>query len=102
MKETLLCKNLSLSIWFEPAPDRIKIRLVDKIAQKKAEVSAELSQNTTNKVYHLKEALVIAMRRAVSEAVKQGLISVNLGESATSVPDKPHGGLNITLSIDPE
>lgn len=103
--EKLLCKNLSLSIWLEAAPEweLIKIRLVDKLAMKKVEVTAEPGMNTPNRAYHRKEAITIAMRRLVDQAVTDGLISVSLGTSPILPPASRPGGIaGITLSIPPD
>jgi hypothetical protein len=100
-----LCKNLSLSIWLEPAPewDLIKIRLVDKLAMRKVEITTEPSTNTRNQAYHIEEAIVIALRRLVAQAIKENLISVPLGEQAKPArATRPGVIADITLLIPPD
>ena len=96
--ENLLCKNLSLSIWLEQIPDGddlIKIRLVSKLALKKVEKTVEITAEPRKMIpYHIEEAIVIAMRRLISDAVKEGLISVNPGKS----PDRKSTRLNSSHS----
>jgi hypothetical protein len=87
-----LCANLSLSIYREA--DQIRIVLANELEM--LELTECYQINTTTKHldaqgrgverlrqtqrYCLKEAVVIALRRVVSEAFNQGLISDSLGE----------------------
>ena len=102
----LLCKNLSMSIWFEQIPDGedlIKIRLVDKVALKKVEKTVEITVEPSKRTaYHIQEAIVIALRRLVSDAVKEGLISVSPGQWPVSAPDIRPGVKGISLSMPPD
>lgn len=105
MSDNLLCKNLSLSIWLDQSPDfdTIKVRLVDKIQLKKVEKVVEITVDPSKMTsYHIQEAIVIAMRRLVSEAIKEGLISMPHGKSQISATVTRPGVKNITLSIPPD
>jgi hypothetical protein len=93
-----LCANLSLSIYREA--DQIRIVLANELEM--LEVTECYQINTTTKHldaqgrgverlrqtqrYCLKEAVVIALRRAVSEAFNQGLISDSLGDWKITKP----------------
>jgi hypothetical protein len=89
-----LCKNLSLSIEkIEDAmgDEEIKIILVDRINLQQAEICYPVSVTTLpselmahrkpvptqkSRKYNLKEALVIAMRHLIDEAVDSGMINL--------------------------
>lgn len=86
-----LCKDLKLSIWREDDPDpkekgreRVRIKLENELEMLEVEVCRQINV-TTEKTqqsgrYFIREAVVIALRQAVSEAFKEGLISDSPGE----------------------
>lgn len=84
----ILCKDLKLSIYKEN--EQVRIVLIDELEMQ--EVSecypiTEASEKTQqSRRYYVKEAIVIALRRVVSEAFNQGLISDSLGEWKISRP----------------
>jgi hypothetical protein len=80
-----LCEGLSLSIYKEDDPaekgqERVRIVLRDELEM--SEVSECYPINVTthqNRRYHIMEAVVIGLRRVVSEAFRRDLISDSLG-----------------------
>jgi len=80
MNNQLLAQNLQLSIWLENNEDGeefIRIELADPLAMLQTECCYELNVTTLpNQVYHLREAIIIAMRRLMAQAISQGLIQV--------------------------
>lgn len=89
---TELCKNLSLSIWREDDPDekdrdRIRVRIANDLEMMEVEVCEQINVTTQqSRRYHIKEAVVIVLRQAVSEAFRAGLITDSLGEWKISRP----------------
>jgi hypothetical protein len=116
MNDQLLAKNLQLSIWLEnngTGEEFIRIELEDPLAMLQTEYRYELNVTTLpNQVYHLREAIIIAMRRLMAQAISQGLIQVNYLSRAPGVLTKlktqrrlakpPGVEADITLSIDEE
>ena len=81
-----LAKDLKLTINLENnlEDEWLQLKLEDNLNFTEIEISYLLTPyNTLNRQYHVKEGIVIAMRRLVSEAVLQGLISEPLGVSQT-------------------
>jgi hypothetical protein len=82
-----LCQNLLLSIWRDD--DQIRITLVDELAMLELETCYEINkikEPHRSQGYFVREAVVIAMRRLVSQAFQEGLISDSPGSSMTSKP----------------
>ena len=77
-----LCNDLRLIIVAEEGVVRIK--LVDELNMSEVEVCQEINQTNKHTAksahYFVREAVVIAMRRLVSDAFADGLISDSLGE----------------------
>lgn len=85
-----VCKNLNLSIRLEPdfraGGERIRIRLEDPLAMLQTECLYEVNQTTLpNRSYHLREAITIAMRRLVSQAITESLITVTRSPNSPGV-----------------
>jgi hypothetical protein len=57
------------------------LKLADDLAMVDIEVCYPVGKNTINRPYHRKEAMVIAMRRLISAAIDQHLISTSRGVS---------------------
>jgi hypothetical protein len=57
------------------------LKLADDLAMIDIEVCYPVGKNTINRPYHRKEAMVVAMRRLISAAIDQGLISTSRGVS---------------------
>jgi hypothetical protein len=119
MNESILAKNLRLSIWLASAgtggAECVYVKLEDPLAMTQTQVEYEVNQpKVPNRLYHVQEALVIAMRRLISQAMAEGLISQSLMISPSSPgaltklkaqlrPPKPPGvEVDITLSTDEE
>jgi hypothetical protein len=71
-----LCRDLQLSIYRDDS--QVRIVLVDELSMSEVTVCYEISRNekpNRSQQYYVREAVVIAMRRVVSEAFSQGLIS---------------------------
>jgi hypothetical protein len=98
-----LCKDLSLSIIREDDPDekdreRVRVRIVDPLEMLEVEVCQQINVTThQSRRYHIKEAVVIVLRQAVSEAFRQGLITDSLGEWKISKPT-PSSPIEVDLS----
>ena len=90
MKE--LCKDLKLSIWREDDPEekdkeQIRVKIVNELEMMEVEVCYQINQTTQqSRRFHIKEAVTIVLRQAVSEAFQQGLISDSLGTWTISKP----------------
>lgn len=73
-----LCDDLKLTITADEGVVRIK--LCDELQMMEVEVCQEINvTKPPSSRYHVREAVVIALRRLVSDAFKQGLISDSLG-----------------------
>jgi hypothetical protein len=87
-----LCKDLTLSIWREDDPDekdreRIRVRIENPMEMMEAESTYQINVTTQqSRRYHIKEAVVIVLRQAVSEAFRVGLIADSLGEWKITKP----------------
>jgi DhnA family fructose-bisphosphate aldolase class Ia len=81
-----LCRNLKLSIdklEDTMGNEQVKITLEDSLNLTVVEVCYDVNITTQqSRQYHVKEAIVIAIRRVVDEAVKRGMIDLI---------SKPHG-----------
>lgn len=101
-----LCKDLSLSIFREDDPEekdkeRVRIKIVNPLEMLEVEVCQQINVTThQSRRYHIKEAVVIVLRQAVSEAFREGLITDSLGEwKITKSPSQPVSGpVEIDLS----
>ena len=87
-----LCTNLQLSIWREDDPDekdreRIRVRLVNELEMTEVEVTEQINiTNHQSRRYHIKEAVIIVLRKVVSEAYRMGMIADSLGEWKVTIP----------------
>jgi hypothetical protein len=84
-----LANNLKLSIDLEKqvsGEQWIKITLIDELAMNQAGVDYPLDQLSQ---YHVREAITIAMRRLVSQAVSMGMISDCPGDLPTLTISSP-------------
>jgi hypothetical protein len=74
---TTVAKDLKLSVDLEIRADRqwLNLSLEDEMNLLEARVSYPILCTTMDRAYHLREALVIAMRRLIQEAFSQNLIS---------------------------
>jgi hypothetical protein len=80
-----LCKDLTLSIYKDD--DHIRIVLRDDLDLLEVEQCYEINQNEKphqSHRYYIKEAVVIALRRVVSQAFDQGMITDSPGTSTLS------------------
>src|SRR5258705_6794478 len=83
MKELASNLHLSVSLESEPNGEYVLIRLEDPLAMTEIECRYEINQTTLpNRFYHVREALVIAMRRLIAQAVKEGMIKITLSPSS--------------------
>jgi hypothetical protein len=82
-----LCNGLSLSIYREADPgesgkEQIRILLSNELEMSELSVCYQINQSEKphqSHHYYIKEAVVIALRRVVSQAFDQGLITDSLG-----------------------
>ena len=90
---TELCKDLSLSIYKEADPqekgqERVRVRINNPLEMMEVIVCQQINVSThQSRRYHIKEAVVIVLRKAVSEAFNQGMISDSLGSWTISRPE---------------
>lgn len=96
-----LCRNLKLTIQLQKDGRQIRLVLRDDLSFREVEICAELGDNTLDRRYHIREAIIIAMRRVIAKAIESRLISDYPGESMNSrsggdtTPPNP----SITFSI---
>ena len=99
-----LCKDLKLSIYREDDPKEkdkeiIRIKIENELEMMEVQVCLQINQTTQqSRRYHIKEAAVIVMRQAISEAFRLGMISDALGEWKISRP--PATPVSTTVEID--
>jgi len=101
-----LCKDLILSIWREDDPDpkeknkeRIRVKLVSELDMTEIEVTQQISVTThQSRRYHVIEAVVIVLRKAVSEAFREGMISDSVGEWKITKPKGSDQGFDVELN----
>jgi hypothetical protein len=92
-----LCRNLRLSIERLDESCEVRLDLRNDISLEEVSLCYEINQKPdgSNRRYHLREAMVIAMRRLVDQAIEAGLISdcpgvfTNLKCEDTSTPSNP-------------
>lgn len=80
---TTLCKKLKLSIEVNDAEggEQIQVTLTNDMTLEELVICYPVGTNTTQKRYHRREAMVIAMRRLISQAVEDGMILDSRGVS---------------------
>ena len=79
-----LCKRLRLSIEAEDlsnGQEMIHVTLTNDMTLDEVTIAYEVGNGTNNKRYHRREAMIISMRRAVGEAIKEGLMTDSRYES---------------------
>lgn len=92
-----LCKDLKLTIQKEPLPhefnrEQIRACLRDELTLNEVYVCYPINETSVlSRKYHLREAVILSVRRVLGEAFKEGLIS----EGTTS--NSP--GVSISLSM---
>lgn len=102
-----LCTDLTLSIWREDASkdkEQIRVKLANELEMLEVEVCQEINVTTQqSRRYHIKEAVIIVLRQAVSEAFQVGMISDSLGvwkitRPTGSAPKSDGAGIEIDLN----
>jgi hypothetical protein len=89
---TTLCQDLSLTIIKEDDPkekgrERIRVVLSNPLEMQLVEESQQIHVTTLqSRRYHILEASILVLRRVVSEAFRQGMISDGLGTWVISKP----------------
>jgi hypothetical protein len=87
-----LCKDLKLSIFREPDPkekdrEQIRIKLADEMQMMEVETCQQINITThQSRRYHVLEATIIGLRKLVSEAFREGMISDSLGSWQVTRP----------------
>ena len=86
------CKNLKLTVRQEPGA--VWLKLEDPLAMREVEVKCEVNESTVlSRTYHIREAIVIGMRRLMFAALDAGLLQISLsgslGELTTSKAKVP-------------
>ena len=101
-----LCRNLRLSIELEDIPgtnsEQVVVTLENGLLMKEVQTCYPVNNVTLNRLYHRKEAMVIAVRRLIDLAVKEDLISISRGVStslSTSTASAQGSPSSITLTI---
>jgi hypothetical protein len=94
-----LCRNLKLTI--ELKENQIRFALRDDLSLREVELWTEVGANTLDRRYHIREGIIIAMRRLIAKAIESHLILDYPGESPNlksgrGMPPNP----SITFSID--
>jgi hypothetical protein len=75
-----VCKNLKLSI--RQQSRRVVLKLEDPLAMREVEVECEVNESTVlSRTYHIREAIVIGMRRLMFAALEGGLVKISLSGS---------------------
>jgi hypothetical protein len=87
MDQHFACKNLKLTIRQEPLT--VWLKLEEPLAMREVEVSCEVNESTVlSRTYHVREAIIIGMRRLMFAALDGGLVKISLsgslGELTTS------------------
>lgn len=98
-----LASSLNLSIDLEIAGEDqwLNLKLEDELNLTEVEVTYPVHCMTLDRVYHLREAMVVGMRRLVIEALSKGLISASPGKLAIWKPPQEYKGpLPSTLTED--
>ena len=84
----ILCKDLKLTIYKEG--EQVRIVLVSELEMQELSVCYPITEATEktqqSRRYFVKEAIVLALRRVVSEAFNQGMITDALGTWTISKP----------------
>jgi hypothetical protein len=83
-----LCKDVRLDISLDEENGVEWIILTLTIGHQQAVHEQEVGDNSTNRAYHRKEAMVIGMRQLVNKAIEQQLISLSPGAWKISVGGK--------------
>jgi hypothetical protein len=96
-----LCRQLKLTIQLKEDGHKIGFALRDDLSLREVELWAEVGDNTLDRRYHIREAIIIAMRRVIAKAIESHLILDYPGESGmlksgNTTPPNP----SITFSID--
>jgi hypothetical protein len=91
-----LCRNVKLSIQRMEEGAQIRLVLRNDLTLNQVEICYQVTQREdgAQRRYHLREAMVIAMRRLVGQAIESGLISDSPGvltslKSGTTKPPDP-------------
>jgi hypothetical protein len=82
-----LCRDLKLTIRRVNNDAQVQLFLRDDLNLKEIELLCDINLSEVNQSqrrYHLREAIIIGMRRLVAKAIMEGLISDYPGESTTS------------------
>jgi hypothetical protein len=74
------CKNLKLSI--RQTPGTVILTLDEPLAMRQVEAKCAINESTVaSRSYHIKEAIVIGMRRLMVAAFEGGLVQISLSGS---------------------
>jgi hypothetical protein len=79
-----LCRNVKLTIELKEEGRQIRFTLRDDLSLREVELWTELGDNTLDRRYHIREAIIIAMRRVIAKAIESHLILDYPGESTNS------------------
>jgi hypothetical protein len=102
MPEHYLCRDLALTIIMQVDPDRIQLVLRDDLSLSETQLCYPVSNATHQRRYHLREAMVLAVRQLIHQAVTEGLISDSPGgpTSSSKAPSPAWDGQGaLTLSM---
>jgi len=69
-----LCRNLKLTIELKKEGRQIRFTLRDDLSLQEVELWTELGDNTLDRRYHIREGIIIAMRRVIAKAIESHLI----------------------------
>lgn len=81
---TVLCKNLRLSVEVEDTKDgeQLVLTLANDLKLQEVAICYPIGNGTTNRRYHRREAMVIAMRQLIGKALEEALILDSRGVSS--------------------
>lgn len=91
-EEHFACKNLKLSI--QQTAGLVILTLEEPLAMRQVEAKCAINESTVaSRSYHIREAIVIGMRRLMVAALEGGLVQISLsgslGEFGTSNKKAP-------------
>jgi hypothetical protein len=84
----IICKELQLTVTHDGK--YLRVHLEDPLQMTEAEVSHEMNVTTlASRAYHVKEAMVIAVRQVIAQGWELGMFKVDL--TKLPVPPSPGG-----------
>src|SRR5215475_7192533 len=92
--------KLSIDLHVTAEDQWIEVKLEDELNMTDVTILYPVRCYTTDRSYHLKESMVIGVRRVVAEAVDRGLISDSPGKLAIWKPQHVSPGPMLSTLLD--